>query len=224
MVLGIKFQLNESLYSRDPQNTDLGQKILEHSIIMIDSMGIEVFTFKKLAKKIGSTEASIYRYFDNKHTLLLYLTSWYWEWVHYLIKINTMNITDGCQKMSIIIQNIVNATSESPLTSYVNEHLLHKIIIQESSKAYHTHSVDAENKTGVFLSYKELVNHVSEVIGEVNSDFPYKNSLASNLFEMASNQMYFAQHLPRLTDLSSSEGEYDELQKMLEFFVFKLLK
>ena len=46
-------------------------------------IGFESFTFKKLAAKIESTEASVYRYFENKHKLLIYLVSWYWNWVEY---------------------------------------------------------------------------------------------------------------------------------------------
>ena len=53
-----------------------------------------------------STEASIYRYFENKHFLLIYLVSLYWEWVNYLIDIHVMNIRDPKQKLKIIIENM----------------------------------------------------------------------------------------------------------------------
>ena len=82
-MVGIKFKLNDSLFCKDPQDTDLGRKIIKHGILLIDELGFEAFTFKKLAKGIQSTEASVYRYFENKHLLLLYLTSLYWEWVSY---------------------------------------------------------------------------------------------------------------------------------------------
>ena len=101
MALAIRFELNNNLFLRDPQDTDLGRKIIQYSILLIDELGLESFNFKKLAQKINSTEASIYRYFDNKHTLLVYLTSWYWEWVHYLIEINLMNISDPKQRLKI---------------------------------------------------------------------------------------------------------------------------
>jgi AcrR family transcriptional regulator len=160
MIVGIKFKLNESLYLKDPQETKLGKKILHHSILMINEIGIEAFTFKKLATEIGSAEKSIYRYFDNKHNLLLFLTSWYWEWVHYLIAVNTKNIEDPVKKLDIIIDNIVLATSENPLTEYINENILHRIVINEGSKAYHTFSVDKENMEGRFSAYKSLVKIV----------------------------------------------------------------
>lgn len=222
MIVGIKFKFNESLFNRDPQNTELGKKIIQYSVILINEIGLEAFNFKKLAERIESTEASIYRYFENKHSLLLFLTSWYWEWVHYLIDVNTKNIDDPKRKLKIAIQNIVQASEESSLTDYVNENLLHRIIVNEGSKAYHTHSVDAQNKNGLFLSYKELVEKVASIINEVNPDFKYKNSLASNLFEMSNNQRYFAEHLPRLTDIQSDNSK--ELLEMMEYFVLKLLK
>lgn len=223
-MIGIKFQLNDSLFSREPQDSTLGKKILKNSILLIDEIGFEAFTFKKLAKKIESTEASIYRYFDNKHLLLLYLTNWYWEWVAYLIDVNTLNIEDPERKLNICINTIVNASAENPAIDYVNESVLHNIVINESSKAYHTMAVDEENKAGLFQAYKDVVEKVAKIIGEAKADFPYKKSLASNLFEMANNQMYFAQHLPRLTDIKMKKDCFKELEKMLSFFVFNLLK
>ena len=224
MIIGIKFKLNERLYLKDPQETTLGKKILHQSIIMIDELGIEAFTFKKLAKEIGSAEKSIYRYFDNKHHLLLFLVSWYWEWVHYLIEINTKNISDPRQKLDIIIENIVHATAENNLTEYINENILHRIIINEGSKAYHSNSVDDENEFGFFLSYKTLVALVSNVIKEMNPSFPYPASLSSNLFEMANNQIFFALHLPRMTDIKCCESEEDQLIDMMKYFVRKLIE
>lgn len=224
MNVGIKFILNNGLFLRDPQDTDLGQRIIQNSIFLINEIGIEAFTFKKLATKIESTEASIYRYFDNKQYLLLFLTSWYWEWVKYLIDINTRNIIDPKQKLSIIIQNIVHATVENSMTSYVNENLLHKIIVREGSKAYHTIDVDDQNEHGLYGSYKSLVKKISIVIAEINPDFPYKVSLASNLFEMSNNQLYFSEHLPRLTDLIANDENHQELLAMMEFYTFKLLE
>jgi AcrR family transcriptional regulator len=223
MVVGIKFQMNESLYNRDPQDTELGKKILKHSILLIDEIGFEAFTFKKLAKRIGSVERSVYRYFDNKHLLLLFLTSWYWEWVHYLININTKHINDKKKKLEIAIQNIVHATSENSLNEYINESILHRVVVNEGSKSYHTQAVDDENKVGLFLSYKSLVNTVAHIVKDVNPDFPYEHSLASNLFDLANNQIFFSEHLPRMTNLENKKGKEEDLIHMMLFFANKLL-
>ncbi len=222
-ILEIKFNLNNRLFLKDPQDSELGKKIIEHSIILFDELGFESFTFKKLAKAINSTEKSIYRYFENKHFMLLFLSSWYWEWVKYLIEINSRNIEDPERKLKIAIQNLVNATDENPGNKYINEHILHKVVIKEGGKAYHIHDVDDENKAGLFYSYKSLVKSVSEIILEIDPKFPYSLSLSSNLFEMANNQIYFAEHLPKLSSISCGKNINDDLIKMLSYFVFKIL-
>jgi len=224
MAIGIQIKLNERLYLRDPQDTSLGKRIIKHSILLLDEIGFEAFNFKKLAKHMESTEASIYRYFENKHLLLIYLVSWYWEWVSYLIDINTMNIEDPKRRLKIIIENFVYASKDNPSIDYVNESVLHRLIISEGSKAYHTKAVDKENTEGFFLNYKALTRKVSNVISEIKPNFPYPHALASNLFEMANNHIYFAQHLPRLTDVTVEDENFDEVEKMLEYFAFSLLE
>ncbi len=223
MSIGIKISLNDKLYLRDPQETSLGQNIIKHSILLIDDIGFEAFTFKKLAIQMGSTEASVYRYFINKHLLLLYLVSWYWEWVSYLIDINTMNIKSPQERLKIIISTLVYAYKENPAIDYVNESVLHRVIIAEGTKAYYTKEVDKENKEGFFSNYKQLCEKVARVISEVKPDFKYPRALASNLFDMANSHSYFAIHLPRLTDISVKEGSFDEVQRMLEHFTDSLL-
>ncbi|MFK7933922.1 MAG: TetR/AcrR family transcriptional regulator [Saprospiraceae bacterium] len=223
MAIGIKIILNEGLFQRDPQETSLGQNIIKHSIQLIDEIGFEAFNFKKLATRMESTEASVYRYFENKHKLLLYLVSWYWEWVSYLIDFNTMNIEDPKRRLKIIIETFVLASQENPAIGYVNENLLHKIVIAEGTKAYHTKAVDAENQHGLFTNYKKLSEKVADVISEIDPKFPYPHAMASNLFEMANEQIYFAQHLPRLTDVKADDDNFMDVEKMIEFFAFRLL-
>ncbi|MFD1294885.1 TetR/AcrR family transcriptional regulator [Lutibacter holmesii] len=224
MSVAIKISLNKGLYLKEPQDSKLGRKMIKHSIMLIEKFGFEAFTFKKLAKEINSTEASIYRYFENKHLLLLFLVNWYWEWVSYLITLNTMNVTDPKLKLKIIIHSFVAAHKENPNVEYVNESKLHNIVISEGMKAYYTKEVDNENSKGFFKSYKELITSVSKVISEVNPDFKYPYALATNLFEMSNNSIYFAQHLPTLTDISIKENQVDEVEDMLLYFTSKLLR
>ena len=76
--LSINLTVHEKLYLKDPLSSELGKKIVKHGVAMIESLGFEEFTFKKLGAEIQSNESSIYRYFESKHQLLLYLK------VHYL--------------------------------------------------------------------------------------------------------------------------------------------
>ncbi|WBX78122.1 TetR/AcrR family transcriptional regulator [Tenacibaculum ovolyticum] len=223
MSIEIKISLNEGLYLKEPQESKLGRNIIKHSILMIDEFGFECFNFKKLAKEINSTEASIYRYFENKHLLLLFLVNWYWEWVSYLIKINTMNIDDPRKILKIIIHSFVAASKDNPGVIYVNESRLHNIVISEGMKAYHTKEVDKEHSKGFFKSYENLVKSVSDVIKEINSDFEFPFALATNLFEMSNNQIFFAKHLPNLTDVSIDKDAVNQVEDMLNYFADKLL-
>jgi hypothetical protein len=223
MSIEIKMSLNDGLYLREPQDSKLGRNIIQNSILLIDEFGFESFTFKKLAEKIGSTEASIYRYFENKHLLLLFLMNWYWEWVNYLIYFNTMNVEDSRKKLKIIIHSFVSASKDNPSVDYVNESKLHNIVIAEGGKAYHTKDVDDENSKGFFSSYKNLARTVSKVITQINPDFKYPFALATNLFEMSNNHIYFAKHLPKLTDISVKENDVNEVENMLNYFADKLL-
>jgi len=218
VVIFSDIQIPDSLALRDPLQTQLGKDIIRNSIDLIDEIGFEQFTFKKLAVKMGSNETSLYRYFENKHMLLIYLVVWYWNWVRYLIDYNTKNIDDPVRKLDIIIENFVDATKENPSVEFVNEQKLHRIIVYESSKAYHTKKVDEENKGGYFSSYKVLIGEVAEVILEIDPNFPYPHSFASSLFEMANDQIFFAEHLPRLTDIKVKSNNYDEVTKLLKFY------
>lgn len=223
MAVSVQIKVNSNLYLRDPQETRLGKKIIQEGIILIDKIGIESFTFKKLATAMSSTEASIYRYFENKHALLVYLVSWYWEWVRFRIDFNAMNVLDPRRKLKITIKTIIDTIRLATPADYIDRDLLHNIVVKEGIKAYHISDVDKENEMGFFTPYKALGQKIAEIILEVNPDFPYPKTLASNLLEMSNNQMYFAQHLPKLTDLKMKNNNTEEIETMLEFFVFKLI-
>lgn len=224
MSISIRIELNPNLYLRNPQDTDLGHRIIQHSIELVDKLGFEAFTFKKLARDIGSTEASVYRYFENKHLLLTYLINWYWEWLNFKIELNILNIKNEEERLKIAIKAIVETGQNSPSVEFINQDKLHQIIISDGSKAYHTKDVDEENKKGLFHSYKRLVKTLGNMIQKVNPRFQYPKALASNILEMANNHLYFAEHLPGLTDINIQKDNFDEAIEMIEYFVFKMLK
>ena len=64
MIVQVKIQ--ERCFIKDPDTSELGQNIVANSISLIDEIGFEAFTFKKLGVAINSPESSIYRYFKNK--------------------------------------------------------------------------------------------------------------------------------------------------------------
>jgi len=219
--LNIKIHVNPELYLKNPDSTDLGRNIILKSIELIDKLGFEAFTFKKLSIEINSPESSIYRYFTNKHTLLIYLTSWYWNWIDYRLFLATLNIASPVEKLNNSIDILTETVLKDDAISYVNEILLHKIIITESVKAYHTKAVDEENKKGCFESYKKAVNRVANIVLEINTDFEFPNMLISTIVEGAHQQRYFSNHLPMLTDIKKGK---DSISKFYNQLVFNMIK
>ncbi|TAF63136.1 MAG: TetR/AcrR family transcriptional regulator [Cytophagales bacterium] len=219
----VKINVNEKLYLRDPEQTQLGKKIINQSIRLIDELGFEAFTFKKLANRIDSTEASIYRYFTNKHNLLVYLVSWYWGWLEYQIDYQTHNVEDSKRCLQIAIKIISEAIHSDSSLPYINEAALHRIVVSESSKAYYTKNVDSENTDGFFRSYKSLCAKISDLILSVKTNYPYAHALSSTLLESAHQQVYFAQHLPSLTEVRLQDKNHDKLIAYLEHLAFTQL-
>jgi AcrR family transcriptional regulator len=207
MELQVQLKMNEKLFVRNPEQTMLGRKIIQHSILLIQENGFESFTFKKLAEEIGSTEASIYRYFENKHRILIYLTAWYWSWLEFRVTFHLNNINDPTIKLKKLIQLLAANVVDDDSTIYVNESLLHQIIIAEGSKAYLTKHVSDDNKDRLFKPYKDLCSVISSIILEYNSDYTHPRSLASTIIEMSHLQVFFMHHLPSLTDFGEIKNE-----------------
>ena len=107
----LQIQVNEKIYLKDPQTSLLGRKIIQQSIVLMEEMGFENFTFKKLGEKIGSNESSIYRYFESKHKLLIYLSSWYWGWMEYRLVFETNNIQNPMDKLKKAITIVTDRKS-----------------------------------------------------------------------------------------------------------------
>jgi len=217
----VSVYVNEKVYLKNPETSDLGFRILEGSIDLIHEMGFEKFTFRKLAKKINSTEATIYRYFESKHKLLLYLISWYWGWLEYKLVFGLANIDSPEKKLERAIVVLTEQVVEDGSFSHINEVKLNKIMITESSKGYLTRDVDSENRDGIFIIYKQLVKRVSDIILEINPDYEYSHMLVSTMMEGAHLQRYFAEHLPHLTDVIAGEDSTVAFYKEL---VFKAIK
>jgi AcrR family transcriptional regulator len=196
----VKIIINDKIFVKDPESSDLGRRIIKESIIMINEMGFESFTFKKLGTKIGSNESSIYRYFENKHKLLLYLASWYWGWLEYQLVFATNSISNPKEKLHRAIEIVTRETKEDSSFSHINEIFLNKIVINEYSKSYLTKEVDIENKEGYFVIYKRLVQRISNMIKELDPGYAYPTSLASSVLEGSLHQHFLKEHFATLTD------------------------
>lgn len=198
--VNITINVNQSTYKRDPTETNLGKKILEHAIILLEDIGFEEFNFKKLATQMGSTEASIYRYFESKYMLLAYLVAWYWDFLHFVILSDIRNLEDPKERMLRIITALVNALEGTATPSYIHQTKLHAIVVENASKVYHTKRVDSLNKIGFYLDFKKLVNTLVKNILALAPDYLYPRALATSIIEQSLNYEYYMNHLPGLTD------------------------
>ncbi len=102
MNFQLKFKVTEKLYLKDPEKSELGKSIVKNAIELIFEIGFEHFTFKKLATKIGSTEATIYRYFSSKHKLLTYILNWYWSYLECISQLRVSEIKLASDKLDKI--------------------------------------------------------------------------------------------------------------------------
>ncbi|MEQ3796421.1 TetR/AcrR family transcriptional regulator [Flavobacteriaceae bacterium MJ-SS4] len=213
LLSNLKIDVPNSIYNKDPQSSNLGKRIITGSINLIEEIGFESFTFKKLGSAIDSNESSIYRYFESKYKLLIYLTSWYWAWLEYKFVFEIHNIHDPELKLRKGIEVVTRTIKEDSNFSHIDEVKLNKIIINESSKSFLNKEVDQENKEGHFEIYKRLVKRLSDLILNVNNEYKASLSLASTIIESALHQHFLKEHLMSITNCNKT---YSPTQFLLD--------
>ncbi len=220
MELDIRIKMNEKLFLRNPEDSVLGKKIVKNGLLLINKLGFEEFTFKKLSVEISTTEASIYRYFENKHRLLVYLINWYWSYLEYKAVFYTNNIANPEIKLKTIIKLLVEDPGNKGLNSdFISEQEAYQLIMWEGSKSYLTRNVSKDNKDRLFKPYKDLCERISSIIKEYNPKYKFPHSMASSLLEMAHCQKFFMQNLPALTDFAKEQDD-KKIIVFLESMVF----
>lgn len=208
-ISNLKFNISNKVYVKDPETSDLGKRILKESILLLDEIGFEEFTFKKLGIRISSNESSIYRYFENKHKLLVYLSSWYWSWIEYKLVFTTANVENKMTRLKKAITIITEKVEDDETTSYINEAVLNKIIVEEFTKTMQTKEVDLENKEGYFLIYKRVINRIIAMVEDIDPDYPYAKSLVSSIVEGALHQHFLKDHLKTITNCNEETSPSD---------------
>lgn len=194
-------EVHEHLYLKEPFSSELGTSIVQEGASLVRDLGMEHFTFKKLALHIGVTEAAVYRYFENKHMLLLYLTAWYWAWMEVNYVYSTANLDSSKERLSIAMKLMVNGPIFTK-NIHINPLDLRKIVVNESLKGYLTKSVDIEHENGIFAQVYNFGERISNLIFEVNPAYPYPKTLAYTIMESSLLHAFNADHLPGMTEQS----------------------
>lgn len=220
LLFSFKFVVNNKIYLKDPDSSELGKKIVHHSIELIAENGFENFNFKKLGEVIQSNESSIYRYFESKHKLLVYLCNWYWSWVEYELVMATNTIENPTEKLNKAILIVTRQNNIKNNIGSINIGKLYKIMVAEFVKILYTHEVDEENKDGYFAVYKSVINRVIAMIEEINPKYIFSKSLVSSSVQGALHQHFLMQHLTTITSCKTetqvSEFYVDLIQKAIQ--------
>jgi AcrR family transcriptional regulator len=170
MEYQLSFRVNEHIYLRDPESSELGKQIVKNAIDLIYDLGFEHFTFKKLAIKMSTTEASIYRYFENKHRLLLYVLNWYWSYMEFLVDFTLQNIQNPKEKLAKIIELFTQSLPESVGKLDYNKFLLNQIVLSESSKVYLIKEVQEIN---THQDFSKNVPRLTDVADQKDESFVF---------------------------------------------------
>lgn len=215
-------RMNGNLFLRDPEQSELGRRIVRQGITVMEEIGFEEMTFRKLAERLNTKEASIYRYFENKHRLLVYLVAWYWQWLEYQVVFQTHNLNDPSDKLHGVLRLLLLKDINELGSDDIDIRALHRIVIREASKAYLTRHVTEDNRQHLFKPYKDLCSRIAGLMLAYRPDYAFARSLASTLIETAHYQAFFMQHLPSLTDFGTSKDE-NQLLSYLQHLLFTSL-
>jgi hypothetical protein len=139
----------------------------------------------------------------------LYLSSWYWAWLEYQLVIETFSIANHLEKLQKAVTIVTRTVEEDSNFSHINEILLYRIIVNESSKSFLTKEVDKDNKEGYFEIYKRLISRLEQMIIAVNPKYPFGLSLASTVLEGGLHQHFLREHFPSLTNCKNGETPTD---------------
>ncbi len=214
----ISVEIPEGLYLKNPNSSNLGKRIVSNAIHFIYNFGFEDFNFKKLAVHIDSTESSIYRYFENKNKLLLYLSSLYWGTMEYQLLIKTSSISDRIEVLNVAVEVLSESPQNTDDKKGINHYQLQQIIIADFNKPFHSKLINAtEEQEAYFQLYTRFIQRLAEIIQFVSPNYEYPLSLASTLAEGLHYQIYLSKHFKEITDCKTK----DSLQ---DFFIHTLDK
>lgn len=183
-------------------NSPMGKRILAMGIDLMLELGLEAFTFKKLAERMGSTELTVYHYFANKQRLLQYYFQLYWMWLHTYCVQEGRTLKDPRARLHGDVKALCGIWQADSMAAQINPAKLRALVIAEGSKSFQHKNVDADNQLKLFKPYKDLCGHVATELKACSPRMRSPRSFATTLVEMAHSLEFAMHHLPALTELS----------------------
>jgi AcrR family transcriptional regulator len=183
-------------------STSMAQRILAEGLDLMREIGLEAFTFKKLAQRIGCTEVTIYHYFANKQRLLQYYFQLYWLWLATHCRQEGRALKDPVARLHGDIHALCGLWPKDALAAQLDPSALRALVVEEGSKSYLHKNVDSDNRLRLFKPYKDLCAHIAAELKACSPGVRSPRSIATTLVEMAHSLEFAMHHMPALTELS----------------------
>lgn len=184
-------------------SSPIGSRILTEGLDLMIELGLEAFTFKKLAERIGSTEVTVYHYFANKQRLLQYYFQAYWLWLATHCRQEGKSLPDPMERLRGDIKAICGLWPTDARAGLFDPARLRELVINEGSKSFMHKNVDSDNELKLFKPYKDLCAHIAGEVKACSPRLKHSRSFATTLVEMAHSLEFAMDHLPALTELST---------------------
>jgi len=189
--------------------TPVGGRILAEGLVLMNELGLEAFTFRKLAEQAGCTEMTVYHYFANKHRLLQYYDQMYWLWLATHCQQEGRHLKDPMERLRGDITAISGIWPSDAMAGLFDPSELRELVVNEGSKSFLHKDVDADNEQKLFKPYKDLCGHIAGELKACAPRLKHTRSFATTLVDMAHSLEFAMHHLPALTELSRRQDRKD---------------
>jgi len=117
--------------------------------------------------------------------LLVYSCSWYYDYLNYLIEIDTRNVSNPEEKLRIAIRTIINGSSAQSPSDFIDQSKLHIVIVEHFFKAMFNKTTSVAAKENLFAHYRNLNFNLTSIVKEFNPEFKYLYAMASTIIKMS---------------------------------------
>ncbi|MGE0568274.1 MAG: TetR/AcrR family transcriptional regulator [Bacteroidia bacterium] len=216
MTINISHDINSNLFVKNPSDTELGRKIVGKGLQLVHKLGIENFNFKKLAENINTTEASVYRYFKDKHQFVLYLNAWYWRYILFLVEFELKSEQKPIDKLNTVLSILYNKQKFKFKSEILDILLLRELMLSESVRLIYTQNIESINKQNLLSDQIKYLEIVKDIIKNINPKIKFPLAIATTMVESIQIQHHLISHGLPLTDIPSNESKY--ISNYLESF------
>lgn len=219
MSVHIDIDISKNLSIKDPFSSELGKKIVLNGLSLINHYGFEDFNFKKLAVACSTTEASVYRYFNNKVQLLAFLTAYYWNWTEYLTEQYCSVAKSPKNKLSILVNIICNNELDPGNINGISYTDLHQLITCEWQKLIYNKETKLIPANAAFEDYKRFKKMAAVILTDINKNIKEPQAIITTLIIAANTQLFFSKKFQSLSSIQQPSKS-----KIVQFIYTTALK